>query len=69
MIGITGNAVGSWRPVVDGWRSQPVANQLAVADALVQGKIPGGREIALQRAREEGCPARLADRIHTLLGT
>ena len=69
LIGITGNAVGSWRPVVDGWRSQPVANQLAVADALVQGKIPGGREIALQRAREEGCPARLADRIHTLLGT
>lgn len=42
---------------------------MAVAEAFVQGKIPGGRELALRRAREPDCPADLVHRIHTLLGT
>lgn len=69
LIGITGNAVGSARAILNSWRDQPLANQVAVAEALVQGQTPGGRELALQRAREDDCPDELAQRVHALLGT
>lgn len=69
LVGITNNAVGAWRILGATWRTQPIANQTAIAEALVHGTIPGGGEIAAARARESTCPPELSQRIHQLIGT